>query len=81
MEFNFHANVVQFADLALAGYKPLDPLVLKEQGELGMIQVALLNLGEQPPTPFIIAMHKAGWRVVGELKPRPAPKPMHLFDM
>lgn len=65
-EMNFPAEVIMFANF-IKGLQPpgigshLGAII--KSAEMGMLQLAFFNRGEQPPCSFIMVCHKAGWRV------------------
>ena len=61
VEFNFPAGILQVLD-GPGSLQDSDAPALRRYAELGMLQLALVNAGHAPGTPWIIKAHAAGWR-------------------
>jgi len=61
-EFNFPANVITITDVHPALMGPKEITMLREEGERMMLQVAFLNVGQNPPCSFIQVAYDHGWR-------------------
>lgn len=62
IEFNVPANLVMLVESSRASGKPMNPSSVESEAESGMLQIALLNLGMNPGSPFINSANLAGWR-------------------
>lgn len=62
IEFNVPATLVMLVETARADSRPLDTSSVMIEAEAGMLQIALLNQGINPGSPFINAAQADGWR-------------------
>ena len=69
-EFNFPAEVLIFVDLARNtdfDTAPIEPHLdrIQASAERAMLQLAFFNCGINPPSTYIMEVHKMGWRYRG----------------
>lgn len=62
IEFNIPATVIMLIETSKELGKPVSLALIAAEAEQGMLQIALLNQGLNPGSPFINAAQVAGWR-------------------
>lgn len=58
-ELNFPAEIIMHVQMMP---QAVNLTAIMRSAEEAMMQIAFMNLGEQPPCSFIMACHEAGWR-------------------
>lgn len=62
IEFNVPATIIMLLDACKDLNRPVNPSSIREEAEIGMLQIALLNQAINPGSPFLVKAHAEGWR-------------------